>query len=430
MFVGLKIVRMKNFAYFCVMMKKNTRFIEFKSKVQSVCTDIILPALTIVGWSLKDLWESFMCPKRSSAALTYHTLFAIVPVLSLMVAVAKGLGYANEFKAQVSEFFYGQEMVSSKLLAFTDSYLDNTHLNSWLGASVGLVVLLYSVFSIFQTIDQEFNHQWEERGRSFLTLLKTFAFVLVIPFAVIVLLAIWWSVSSYFHGSLNLGSNTLFLSAGAYVLLLFLMYKLIPKCKVVCKFALLSATVCGIIFCAMQYFSYSIIMMFGNYRNVYGDLATLIIFLLWIYFSWTICLAGAHWTYLLQSARTKRILDTYRSASSSYQRFLMTVVVLRIRALHPNTGQFLWSEVTDNFVSEYGLAEHIVEDLLQILTNRGVLKEVEDEYFVVDSEFTDMTAPELYAALDDAGNDSAVIEELKSLHADPQLCAIWNEVSK
>ena len=108
----------------------------------------------------------------------------------------------------------------------------------------------------------------------------------------------------------------------------------------------------------------------------------------------------------------------------------MTVVVLRIRALHPKTGQFLWSEVTNNFVSEYGLAEHIVEDLLQILTNRGVLKEVEDEYFVVDSEFTDMTVPELYAALDDAGNDSAVIEELKSLHADPQLCAIWNEVSK
>jgi hypothetical protein len=108
----------------------------------------------------------------------------------------------------------------------------------------------------------------------------------------------------------------------------------------------------------------------------------------------------------------------------------MTVVVLRIRALHPNTGQFLWSEVTNNFVSEYGLAEHIVEDLLQILTNRGVLKEVENEYFVVDSEFTDMTVHELYAALDYVGNDSAVIEELKSIHENKELCAIWNEISK
>lgn len=396
------------------------------SKVLYIYKHIIMPVLKMIGWSLKELAQSFMQPKRSSAALTYHTLFAIVPVMSLLVAVAKGLGYAQEFKNQVSDFFHGQEMVSSKLLAYTDSYLDNTHLNSWLGASVGLVVLLYSIFSIFQTIDEEFNHQWDEKGRSFLSLLKTFAFVLVLPFVIIVLLAIWWSVSSYFRGGEMFGANTMILTTSIYILFLFVMYKCIPKCIVQWRYALLSSTICGLIFSAMQYFSYTIITMLGSYRNVYGDLASLIIFLLWIYFSWTICLAGAHWTYLLQSAREKRAFSIYKKSSSRYQEFLFYVMIDRICMMHPETLKFSWDEIIHNLGVEFNLSSHIVEDVLQQMENRGIINLSNDEMYVLEQKYKAISTTDLYHVLNTAGDDKSVINEFVALHKNKQYSEIWN----
>ena len=108
-------------------------------------------------WSIRKLCSSFRRLKQASAALTYHTIFAIVPVMSLMVAIAKGLGYDETFKQQVYFLFKGQEMVSEKLLLYANSYLDNAQMNIWLGVGIGVVLLLYSVFSIFQTIDETFN---------------------------------------------------------------------------------------------------------------------------------------------------------------------------------------------------------------------------------------------------------------------------------
>ena len=410
-------------------MKISTTSINIKASLRLMWMRIVLPALKIVGWSLTDLCQSFMRPKRSSAALTYHTLFAIVPVLSLMVAVAKGLGYADEFRMQVKEFLHGQEVVSSSLLNFTDTYLNNTHQHSWLGAGVGLVVLLYSVFSIFMTIDEEFNHQWEERGRSFLQLLRTFAFVLVIPFAVIVLLAIWWSVSALFKGSLIFSSHTLIIAAGVYVVWLFVMYKFIPKCKVEWGCALLSAAVSGAIFCGMQYFSYAIITMFGNYRNVYGDLASLIIFLLWIYFSWTICLAGAHWTYLLQTAREKRMREAYAASSLAYKRFLIYVIVQRIKAIYPITLQLQHAEFVQNMSAEFGLSEHILEDLLNQMTDRSILLSENDDESKLSETYIKMTDDELLHALDFAGQDSHICAHFSKIHNNPQFREAWNKIN-
>ena len=50
-----------------------------------------------ISWSLIKLVDSFGSLQLASAALTYHTLFAIVPVMALMTAIAKGLGYDAMF---------------------------------------------------------------------------------------------------------------------------------------------------------------------------------------------------------------------------------------------------------------------------------------------------------------------------------------------
>lgn len=80
-------------------------------------------------WAIVKLCTSFGSLQQASAALTYHTLFAIVPVMALMVAIANILGYGEMFKEQVQFFFHGQDMISEKLLGFADSYLNNTQVS-------------------------------------------------------------------------------------------------------------------------------------------------------------------------------------------------------------------------------------------------------------------------------------------------------------
>ncbi|MBR5890758.1 MAG: hypothetical protein IKZ18_01860, partial [Bacteroidaceae bacterium] len=98
-----------------------------------------------ITWSIIKLVESFSRLQQSSAALTYHTIFAIVPIMSLMIAIAKGLGYDELFVMQVQKLFQGQEIISESLLLYANSYLSNTKVTMWLGVGIGLLLLLYSV---------------------------------------------------------------------------------------------------------------------------------------------------------------------------------------------------------------------------------------------------------------------------------------------
>jgi membrane protein len=175
-------------------------------------------------------------------------------------------------------------------------------MNIWLGVGIGVVLLLYSVISIFQTIDETFNFLWKVERRSYTKLLKIYSFILVIPILSVLLTGLWWSVSSYLNGKVLHELNTMFFSVIAYTLILFVIYTLVPNTKVRKKYAAISASICGLIFASMQYLSYSIISMFNSYKSIYGDLATMIVFLLWIYYAWTICLAGSKWNYYLQNA--------------------------------------------------------------------------------------------------------------------------------
>ena len=111
--------------------------------------------------------------------------------MALLVAVAKVLGYGDAFREQVDNFFAGQEGISQYLLSFADSYLSNAQMNYWLGAGVGLVLLIYSLFSIFQTIDSSFNSLWNLPAHSLKKQLEVFVFILMVPFVGIIALALW-----------------------------------------------------------------------------------------------------------------------------------------------------------------------------------------------------------------------------------------------
>lgn len=380
-------------------------------------------------WSIFNLISGFSHLKQASAALTYHTIFAIVPVLSLMIAIAKGLGYDQQFKLQLQSFFHGQEEVSNRLLDFAGSYLSNTQVSVWWGVGIGIILLLYSVFSIFQTIDVTFNLLWNESGRSFKTLLKTFAFVMVIPFVVIIALGLWWSISSIFNDTPIKELHIFIISVASYILVLLGVYKFIPKTYVKLKYAALSAVVCGVIFGVMQYFGYTIISMFSSYRNVYGDLATMIIFLLWIYLSWTICLAGSRWNYFLQKADEQEEENKYNGISYKYFKFIMLLIIERVESVYPFSGQFDADLLAENVYKVYGIPSHVVMDMLQHLRLHKILFNGSKGTLYLNPKYSEFTVKEFLEELDYAGRNSDVIALSTKIHENTALNNLWQVIN-
>ncbi|MBR7166212.1 MAG: YihY/virulence factor BrkB family protein [Bacteroidaceae bacterium] len=381
-----------------------------------------------ISWSLIKLIESFSKLQLSSAALTYHTVFAIVPVMALMIAVAKGLGYDEMFVQQVRSIFQGQEIISDSLLQYANSYLSNTKVAMWLGIGIGLALLLYSVFSIFSTIDATFNMLWNQKGRSFGKLLKTFAFVLVLPFAVVMALALWWSVSSIFSDSVIKELNVLIISVSTYILVLFAAYKLIPNTKVKANYAALSAVVCGLIFAAMQYFSYYIISLF-NYRSIYGDLASLMIFILLIYFSWTVCLAGSKWNYFLQMADEHERENDYRETTYRYHKFLCLLILERIESVHPFEGHFKADELAANAEATYGLPTQLTKYIINYLHRKKIIFTGKSETLHLSKRYSGYTIGKMYIELDGAGRNKDTIDTLSKIHSNTGLSKLWNTLN-
>ena len=383
-------------------------------------------------WAIVKLCTSFGKLQQASAALTYHTLFAIVPVMALMVAIAKILGYGEIFKEQVQLFFHGQDIISDKLLGFADSYLDNTQVSFWLGAGIGLILLLYSVFSIFRTIDSTFNALWNMPGRDFTKLLSIFAIVLLIPFLAIILLAIWWTMSSYLKGTIIHEVNVFIATVSSYIVGLFAAYKLIPRAKVETKYAAIAAGVCGSVFALMQYFSYVIISMFNNYRNIYGDLATLIIFLLLIYFSWTICMAGSRWNYLLQRADKLVRENKFAGISNNYRKFLSLMVLDKAEQLCSLTGKEVFdieyiSKVID---SAYDIPPHISEVFITSMVDRGIFTPVDNKNnYTIAPAYRHQTIITLLSNIDKAGLNKEAMEEAQNAHEHKNAQLLWEFIN-
>ncbi len=375
-------------------------------------------------WSIIKLVESFSRLQLSSAALTYHTLFAIVPIMSLMIAIAKGLGYDELFEQLIKRIFKGQEVISESLLMYANSYLNNTKVTMWLGVGIGLLLLLYSVFSIFSTIDSTFNMLWNESGRSFKKLLKTFAIVLVMPFVVVLALVLWFSVSTIFNGTIVEEINILIVSVASYVLILFAAYKYIPKAKVKTRYAAISAGVCGSIFALMQYFSYYIISMF-NYGDIYGKLASLMIFLLLIYFTWTVCLAGSKWNYFLQKADEQERENEYKAVNHLYHKFLCILIIERIESLHPFSSRFTAAAIAENAEREYQLPAHLTLEIIKYLKAKRVLFGDRNDTLYMSKRFCGRTIGQILDELDTAGRNSDVIATLKEIHSNATLNHLW-----
>src|SRR5690606_35551469 len=101
----------------------------------------------------------------AATALTFYTLFSIVPILALVFAIAKGFGFEKDLQAQILSNYGEYREVLESAFVYANSMLATTRGGAIAG--IGVVLLLWSVMKLLVSMEDIFNRVWEvKRGRT------------------------------------------------------------------------------------------------------------------------------------------------------------------------------------------------------------------------------------------------------------------------
>lgn len=253
----------------------------------------------------------FFTTKRvmtQASALTYSTLLAMVPVLAVIFAIARGFGYNKYIEIWFRDALSSQPQVADTLAGFVNSYLIHTQSGIFLG--VGLLFMLYTVLMLVNNIEETFNEIWQvSNARPIMRSLTNYmAMFFVVPIIIVVSMGLSIFMATIAHkmsGIMLLGpAMRLLLDFSPYLLLSLLfiwLYVSMPNTDVKLKSAIVPGILSGIAMQLLQLFYIHSQIWVTGYNAIYGSFAALPLFMLWLQISWTICLFGAQLTFTNQN---------------------------------------------------------------------------------------------------------------------------------
>lgn len=119
--------------------------------------------------------------QTKASALTYSTLLSIVPLLAVLLGIAKGFGFQNTVRQELFDYFPGHEVELTKAFEFVESYLEQAQGGVIIG--VGLILLFYTVVNLISSIEDTFNDIWQiQKSRPWYRKLSDYlALFLILP---------------------------------------------------------------------------------------------------------------------------------------------------------------------------------------------------------------------------------------------------------
>ena len=319
----------------------------------------------------------------SAAALTYSTLLAIVPIMAVVFAIARGFGYNKYIETWFREALSSQPQVAEAIIGFVNSYLVHTKSGIFLG--IGLLFMLWTVIMLISNIEKAFNDIWQvSTPRSiFRTITDYMAMFLLAPIIIVVTSGISIMMATFANGigeTLIVGPTLrFFLRLLPYIIMsgvFIALYVFMPNTKVKIRSAIIPGILAGVAMQGLQLvYIHSQIWVTG-YNAIYGSFAALPLFMLWVQISWTICLFGAELAYTNQNlekfafrASTDDLSHRYRLLLSAY---LMTLICRRFEeGKKPYTALELKLETN--------IPIRITHDLLENLTRVHLLSEMTND---------------------------------------------------
>ena len=262
---------------------------------------------------------------RQAAALSYHTVFGIVPLAIVTLLVFQLFPASGYIGKKVKKFVYDQANFSAfeSLAPDTEDTRETVTLTEHLDEIVGkfftgvnkgsitifsLVIVIWAALALLSTIEKTFNNIWHvTRGRNFLNRIINYWAILTLG-PLLLGLGVYASAQ---YGTLAQLQKTLLTyiapTVVSYIVAItafFFLYFVLPNTKVQAKAAIWGAAVAALVWIAAKsIFGYSITEL-KLYSTVYGVLALIPMMVLWIYITWLTVLFGLQLTFTTQHLRS------------------------------------------------------------------------------------------------------------------------------
>jgi len=318
-----------------------------------------------------------------ATALSFTTILSLVPLFALAFAVLKGLGVQNTLEPLILEHLTaGSGEVAERII----SYINNTKMAS-LGA-IGLVALVVTVISLLGSVEEAFNDIWGvEENRSLYRRFSDYLSVVVSgPLLLLAAMSITtslqsqslvrWLLSRAYFGDILLFIFYIIPYLSVWLALVCL-YVFLPNTKVKIGSALVGGILAGTAWQVAQWGYLHFQIGVAKYNAVYGTLAALPVFMVWIFTSWIIVLFGVEMVAFHQNRKIPRPYAR-KGELSCAARETTTLVILLTVADSFFRGESPWT--LERIAEERHVPVGIARRLLSELVAAGYLVAVEGGY--------------------------------------------------
>lgn len=262
---------------------------------------------------------------QQAAALSYHTIFGLVPLAIVMLLIFQLFPTYQELGERVKTLVYEQlhlskieypnpEPATAQENILLTEYLDRIVGGYFKGLHMGsvtiisAVLVIWAALALLSTIEKAFNNIWHvSQGRSFFQrVINYWALLTLGP----LLLGLGVYTTTRYSGLGQLQKTILshigptVLSYIIAVVCFFLLYFVLPNTKVQTRAAIWGAAVAALVWSFAKWGLGACVIKFVPYGKVYGVLGIIPLSVFWIYLSWLIVLFGLQLTFTTQHLKS------------------------------------------------------------------------------------------------------------------------------
>jgi membrane protein len=317
-------------------------------------------------------------------SLVYTTLLSFVPLLALSFSVLKAFGVHNEVAPMLHRLLAPLGANADELSGRIIQFIDNT--NVGVLGSVGLALLLYTVVSLVQKIEESFNFIWHiAEPRSITSRFSLYLSVLlvgpVLVFAAIAMTAatlnievvrevlalepIGWMV--YAIGRLM----PYLVAIGTFTFI----YMIVPNTSVRLGPALVGGIVGGLLWEIAGWGFAVFVASSTKYSAIYSGFALVILFMFWLYLSWLILLFGASVAFYRQHPESL-VATGGQPRLSNRMRERLALAIMSLIGARYLTGRPAWT--LQELCRTLDVPMHAVQTMLSALQHGGLLTQSND----------------------------------------------------
>ncbi len=312
-----------------------------------------------------------------ASALTFYTLISIIPVVAIALAIAKGFGLDQNLESLIKgskEFsMYGD--ILNPLLESAKNTVQRTK-GGYL-AGIGVMILLWSVVSLLNQIETSFNHIWQtsisrpwyRKFTDYLTILLIGPILIILSSSITIFIIT--NLSEFMERAPILASFKWIISflikSVPYILtwlMLALLFFVIPNVKVRFMPALISGIIAGTFLKILQWLYVDLQFGITKLSAIYGGLAAIPLFLIFLETCWIVILLGAELSFANQNVsryefESEALNISHRQKSS----MILMVLYLIIRNFDLGEKPLSAEDISIKLKIPVRLARDILEDL-------------------------------------------------------------------